>query len=401
MEKKIISLTKNNEADTIYKIPNFYPKIVNEQYLKEIGININLSENVLESLYKGSLFFKDKFEHKTILPDTILKESMEVLSDELEIHNYTGKCPTNTFEVNPVKGCHVGCLYCLVTDGIHNGNYYNPNYPSSIRKHIEIHKNDSAFYYFSPKTEAFQMPTLQTGVAHQILIEFIRFFEKNPNSKLRVFIASKAGIENLNYKYEGNSILHLLTELSGKVQFNTSLTILPEKYRVLLEPNASPITERLKAVEACQKNNVLSNSALIQPIIIPLLSDKLILDFLVELKNVGIINIKPEFMTLCPENLVVISQILGHFDKKIEKELYEHYLPVENLNHIKQRNRIAPLREKSNETLMKIKSISEELGISISICYWVRNELKLNEIDFPLINKNGYQCLGYQTLLFE
>lgn len=39
---------------------------------------------------------------------------------ELEIHNYTGMCPTNVLEVTPSKGsCACACQYCLVTDGNH------------------------------------------------------------------------------------------------------------------------------------------------------------------------------------------------------------------------------------------------------------------------------------------
>ena len=43
---------------------------------------------------------------------------------------------------------------------------------------------------------------------------------------------------------------------------------------------------------------------------------------------------------------------------------------------------------------------TDTLGMSISICYWVRMQLGLSEETIPLVNRNGFQCLGYQRNLF-
>ncbi len=40
-------------------------------------------------------------------------------------------------------------------------------------------------------------------------------------------------------------------------------------------------------------------------------------------------------------------------------------------------------------------------GVSTSICYWVRSELGISEEMIPIINDNGFQCLGYQRRLFD
>ena len=45
-------------------------------------------------------------------------------------------------------------------------------------------------------------------------------------------------------------------------------------------------------------------------------------------------------------------------------------------------------------------TIAEQYGVSTSICFWVRQQLKISDEMIPLINKNGFQCLGYQTRLF-
>ena len=41
------------------------------------------------------------------------------------------------------------------------------------------------------------------------------------------------------------------------------------------------------------------------------------------------------------------------------------------------------------------------LGMSTSICYWVRQQLGIGEEEIPLVNSNGFQCLGYQSKLFS
>jgi hypothetical protein len=46
-------------------------------------------------------------------------------------------------------------------------------------------------------------------------------------------------------------------------------------------------------------------------------------------------------------------------------------------------------------------AISEQYGIATSICYWVRQQLKVTEEMIPIVNQHGFQCLGYQTRLFN
>ena len=40
-------------------------------------------------------------------------------------------------------------------------------------------------------------------------------------------------------------------------------------------------------------------------------------------------------------------------------------------------------------------SRTDPLGMSVSICYWVRKQLGISEELIPIINRNGFQCLGY------
>jgi DNA repair photolyase len=207
-------------------------------------------------------------------------------------------------------------------------------------------------------------------------------------------------VKQLQVKHNGESILDLFIKLKGRMQFNTSVSIMPEHLRDALEPFAAPIDERLEAVRLCQENGVMANSALVQPIVAPYLTDENMHEFFAKLKAVGIINYKPEFLTACMENLAMIGQLQGYYDKDMEKTLYEYYISPENSDHRKQRGRTAPNRDLSHQYLERMMAISEQYGLTTSICYWVRGQLKISTKMIPMVNSNGFQCLGYQRRLF-
>ena len=392
---------------SVYKMEEFHPAVVDQAYLKELGVTVAPSPETLEGLRRGSEVFEQRLTaHKLIPEQRYFLDTIDPLQEKPEIHIYTGRCPTLTYEINPVKGCSVGCLYCLVSDGVHEQPLMaHENYHLYVRELLEKHngvgsKNLEHYYYFSPKTEAFQEATLLTGIAHRILREFIDHFRRNPESKARLFIASKAGAKHLQCEDEGESILDLFRKLGNKMQFNTSVSIMPDALRDLLEPCAAPIGERLAAVKLCREAGIPANSALVQPFFPPCLSDSEIRRFFNALSEAGIINYKPEFLTASMENLAMLGQYLGHFDKNLERQLYEDYLLPSNADHRKQRGRTAPDRKRSLEDIQRLMAYTDTLGMSISICYWVRMQLGLSEETIPLVNRNGFQCLGYQRNLF-
>ena len=396
------------QGDNVYNLPGFAPAIVDEPYLRNLGVDVLPAPETLEGLRKGSEVFRCRWVSRTLIPrqrfglDRIHPDTVQP-----EIHNYTGRCPTLTYEINPVGGCTVGCQYCLVSDGVHERELLaHENYHLYVRALLERENgagspNQNHYYYFSPKTEAFQEATLLTGIAHRILQEFINHFQRNPESRARLFIASKAGAKHLEFKYEGVSVLDLFEQLKGRMQFNTSVSIMPTALRSVLEPYAAPIEERLRAVELCQARGIPANSALVQPIFTPCLTDGNIKEFFDALHAAGIVNYKPEFLTVCMENLAMLGQYLGHFDKSMERQLYEDYLSPSNADHRKQRGRTAPSRSLSIEAVKRMMAYTDRLGMSVSICYWVRKQLGISEEMIPLINRNGFQCLGYQSRLFD
>ncbi|MBR4809350.1 MAG: hypothetical protein IK031_03615 [Bacteroidales bacterium] len=392
----------------VYNLPGFEPATVDRAYLHAIGAKVEPSDATVEGLVRGSQMLARKLSGRTLLPPTDFElESIDPAAVTPEIHNYTGRCPALTYEINPVKGCGVGCQYCLVTDGVHGQELIAyDNYHLYVRELLERYNgpgsdNANHYYYFSPKTEAFQEATLLTGIAHRILEEFIAHFECCPQSKARLFVASKAGARHLQYKWNGVSALDLFARLKGRMQFNTSVSVMPDAFRDILEPYAAPLSERLEAVRLCRQAGVQSNSALVQPIVIPYLTEERIASFFASLQGAGIINYKPEFLTACMENLAMLGQYLGYFSKDLERELYEAYLSPSNSDHLKQRGRTAPDRALSVDAIKRMTDCTDALGMSISICYWVRKQLGISEESIPLVNRNGFQCLGYQRRLFD
>ena len=392
----------------IYQFPDLAARPVDAARLRELGVCVEPAAETLAGLERGSRLFAQRFRERTLLPRTrYALAQVDPATEEPEIHNYTGHCPTLTYEINPVRGCGVGCQYCLVTDGVHEQPLTAlENYHLFVRRLLDEmngprSENSPHYYYFSPKTEAFQEATLLTGIAHRILREFIDHFRRFPGSRARLFIASKAGAKHLLIEDGGESVLDLFEQLRSKMQFNTSVSIMPKAFRDLLEPFAAPLSERMRAVRLCQERGIQSNSALIQPILTPWLTDEHIREFFDTLHDNGIINYKPEFLTACMENLAMLGPLLGHFGSDLERQLYDAYLPPSNADHRKQRGRTAPDRDLSRASIAKMRAYSDTLGMSVSICYWVRLQLGITEQDIPLINRNGFQCLGYQSTLFE
>ena len=395
-------------AGSVYQLEGFRPSRVDATYLKQLGVRVSPSADTLKALLRGSEVFAQRLEARRLIPgQRYFLDNLDPEQEKPEIHNYTGRCPTLTYEINPVKGCSVGCLYCLVSDGVHELPLIaHNNYELYVRRLLEQQngigsKNQEHYYYFSPKTEAFQEATLFTGIAHRILREFIDHYRRNPESKARLFIASKAGARHLRFEYKGESILDLFSRLGNKMQFNTSVSIMPDALRDLLEPCAAPIGERLAAVKLCREAGIPANSALVQPIFPPCLTDSEIRRFFDALREAGIINYKPEFLTVGMENLAMLGQYLGFFDKDLERQLYEDYLLPSNEDHRKQRSRTAPDRKRSLEDIRRMMAYTDSIGMSTSICYWVRMQLGISEETIPLVNRNGFQCLGYQRKLFQ
>jgi DNA repair photolyase len=385
----------------LYDLPGFEPLILTPESLKGEGID-DIDSDTENRLFIGSLKFVELYRDRKLEcgNNYTLENSV---ADGLEFHNYTGLCPKNVLEVSPSAGsCSISCLYCLVSDGSQEKpiRVYQ-NYPDIVSRELERRKDEKVFFYFSPKTEAFSEPLLESGVSHEILRRFIEHYENYPDSKARLFIASKAGTKHLNFENKGDKIIDLLEWLSGKVQFHGSVGIMPDFFHNVLEPNAPSVENRLEAMELCRDRGIYAYSVLSQPIIPCFLSEELANTYMRKMKSAKIINVKPEFLTTSMENIAIISQYVNHFDKSSLADFLRSYVSLGNRNHIKQRSRTAPDREISSKAMGLISKSAERFGIGVSICNWVKSQLNLDSSIDKASAKMGFKCLGYQENLFD
>jgi DNA repair photolyase len=394
-----------SEKQLCYDIEGFSPVKINAKFLREQGIDYPILESVDKELIAGTEWFTDLYNHRSLTPVNTYEEVLADADEELEIHNYTGICPTNVLEVSPSVGsCAVGCQYCLVTDGKHvKGINSFMNYADKVASSLERNKDRSLFYYFSPKTEAFSEPHLFNGLAHDILRAFITHYEKHPDSKVRIFIATKAGPQHLEITDKGESLFDLMAKIPTKIQLNGSIGIMPPYLHDILEPNAASISERLESLVRCRELGIWAESVLCQPLYLPYLSRERITEYFSQFANAGVKNIKPEFFTAEVRNIVLVAQFINHFNPELVGEFFYPYLMESNLAHIKQRARLAPDKMTCVRKLEEIRDIAYNHGITISICNWVKRELGaaaewVKTIDMDSAN-NGYRCLGYQTNL--
>lgn len=382
----------------LYDLPGFEAQIVDQDYLADLGVTVRPLPETLNKLTSGSRDFQERYRARTLTLPPVVEDSDITLDQALPVHDYTGKCPRDTFELNPGTGCPLSCLYCLVTDGRHTQRAVRyENYHLYLRQVLDRSEGRRAFYYFSPKTEAFSELTLRTGLAHRILGEFREHFRSHPRSGARLFLATKAGCSQLLASDGGETILDLLADLAGKVQFNTSIGILPPGVMEVLEPDAPMMADRLAAMRLCQERGIYARAVLSQPILAPYLTDEVMHRYFEALQAHGIVNFKPEFLTVCPENLAGIAQLVGHFDRDLERRLYAIYLDPANGDHRKQRERTAPDRALCRRLLEQLMAIGASYGMTLSVCHWVRDQLGISGAAIPIVNDQGFRCLGYQT----
>lgn len=358
------------ERKICYDLNNFAPVFIDETFLKARGIAYPILESVSNELVAGSEWYRQLYKNQALNP---VKSYTEVLTDvdkELEIHNYTGICPTNVLEVSPSEGsCAVGCQYCLVTDGQHVKKIQvYTNYAEKLANSLKRNREREIYYYFSPKTEAFSESHLFNGLAHDIMRTFISHFEKYPDSKIRIFVATKAGPTHLAIRHKGDILLELIGKLASKIQINGSIGIMPSFLRDILEPNAASIEERLEALVQCRESGVWAESVLCQPLFLPFLTRETVSAFMSQLASAGVKNIKPEFFTAEIRNIVLVAQYIHYYAPDKVGEFFRPYLMEYNLNHIKQRSRLAPDKADCIEKLALIREMAAENGITISLC---------------------------------
>jgi len=394
------------ERTICYDLEGFRPVEITEGLLKSQGVDYPISDQVKQDLKSGYEWFRALYDNHALMPVKHYREIHCDPEEELEVHNYTGICPTNVLEVSPSRGsCAVGCQYCLVTDGkqVKDIELY-ANYCEKLANSLERNKDRAIYYYFSPKTEAFSETHLWNGMAHDIMRTFVAHFRKYPDSRCRIFIASKGGPEHFGVTDKGETIFDIMGQIPDKIQVNGSVGIMPQYLRDILEPNAASIDERMQTLVECRRRGIFAESVLCQPLFLPYLTWETVDEQMGIFADAGVKNIKPEFFTAEIRNLVLVAQYINHYDPEKLGEFFYPYLKEDNLGHIKQRSRLAPDRSVCAEKLAMIKKAAMGHGITISLCNWVKREIGsvaewVGDADRESAAA-GYRCLGYQTRLF-
>jgi len=78
-------------------------------------------------------------------------------------------------------------------------------------------------------------------------------------------IASKAGLKHLFVRHRGDTVLRLLGQLRGKVQYNGSIGIMPEYLRNAPGAQRRHLRAASRVLQACQSMGLAAESVLAQP----------------------------------------------------------------------------------------------------------------------------------------
>jgi DNA repair photolyase len=379
-----VTLTKLRPTQTdLYDVCDS-PRLVDQGYLDELGVGVKPSKELVQEMRRGSEVFAHRCKHQSLAPKPSCVLQDISLEEPLKTHRYTCKCPVDVLEVNPLVGCNVNCLYCLVTNGDHSApkDVYQ-NYGKYLRRQLAENGGADHCYFFAAKTEPFQEATLQTGIAHDVLREFIAYFQSNPASRSTIYVLSKAGKEELQYSHGGDTILDLMKALSDRLTYAVSLSLMPPELYPMLEPRAASNEARLEASVMCQKAGVWGHEAVVQPILPTYLTDATMDELVAKLKKANIAKFKPELLTVSPQNLAWIGEMVRHIDKDMAKQLYEVYLGPDNINNVKHNDRMAPDREFARKAMLELKKHADDYGIKMTLCHWVRSELDISVRELP------------------
>ena len=115
----------------------------------------------------------------------------------------------------------------------------------------------------------------------------------------------------------------------------------------------------------------------------------------------------PDIIDVRGKGLLIGIEFSSAYDAAgIKKQLFSMGFLVSSIG--KGTIRIAPpliITERDAKSfikaIQKMMEYTQTLNMSTSICYWVRKQLQIPTSLIPMINKNGFQCLGYQSKLFE
>ncbi len=373
--------------------------IVNERYLRKLGVKTGVSEKTIGKLEKGSTLASQLYAGFGNRPPLLsLSEELErrfiTIPEDMVLkpHKNTKKCPPNIVEVTPVQeGCQINCQYCLTFSllGLQKEVLVFSDYASWFREQLHANrvknsKDRGTMYYFSPKTEAFSPQMVRDGITGSILGAFADHVN-DETSRMgmcpdTLMIITKAGVEDIQIQSpSGRTLLEILLEIPNNMQISASIAHLDNnlELREALEPGARPKSSRLNLVKMLQHHGILIQGALVQPVFHVFEPDE---KFLGELWDAGIRRISLDMFTTTPENLAIIAQIFGWFDKEAERRMFEDYLSSDAPSKDGIRRGIS--KELQFQIYGRIIEKARKIGFKVSYCRFVKKYLGLEELNY-------------------
>ena len=374
----------------------FQPQIIDNDYFEKNGINVRLSENLNRQVREISSKFASGYEAVGGLQNSLVEFVKVPFDTPLPKHGDSPNCPVNILELNPAyDACDIGCQYCQTTDGCHlNTIKVIKNFPEYYANILENNDGADIIYYASPQTEIFQKPLMDSGVTMGIFSAFKKHLEENPKSEAKMFVVTKIDITELGGLRKAKEVAQMLASLQPALRLSGSVGMMPDDLRAIIEPKAKDFESRMDFIRLCQKEGLDIKSVLFQPIIDTLADEEILNKYLKMLSGMGIEHMKPEFLTISLENTIYFAQLVGSYDKNLEKAIWENRLAVDEDKISKKIRRIPPQnREYIRDKYLQIKRIAKTYGIETTLCSWTRKNYELPEYNLESLSR-GRGCMG-------
>lgn len=301
------------------------------------------------------------------------------LMTKINIHKNTDACPL-IYEVVPVYGCEFECLYCHAL-GQEEVKKFLPvivdsNYPKLLKSVIEEHKKEhlNPIYYYSPKSDCFQKPLLETGITREI----IELFKENDCN----YILVTKGVPS-------EDVFELMVQTKNRCQVIISYGMPNEQVRKSIEPMAALLNERIKFAKRCVDAGI-QTAAILEPFL-PFKDLSFVKDIMNKFVEIGVNHFAVDFARVTHICLERIINAIPQYSQ----ELKENYILENSHNEVSTTAggnkviRYSPPKEYMLEKFNYFKEIAKELNATVSVC---------NSFGFEGFNKEagerGYICMG-------
>lgn len=195
------------------------------------------------------------------------EKGLKEISVKSALHYHTSEMPCH-WDVNVYRGCGHGCRYCFAQyshDYLSSGDFFGEIYSKGniaevLDKQLSRKSWKKERINLAGVTDSYQPVEKQRKLMPEVLKVLIR--HRNP-----VVLTTKSSLILRD--------MELISELASvtTVSIGSSITILDENLRQLMEPAAAPALERFKVLEACRKVGCHVN-VLLTPVM-PYLNDSM------------------------------------------------------------------------------------------------------------------------------